>query len=404
MRTAVRLLSAALLLALLLALGGPGALAASALPDGGSEITGLCRVTCSDGESVARLLDGDYATLYRYSSGVTVTVESPEPIQGRYLIWNRPPGTWTLCAGEDTRTLGQEGYLHEYVPLDGERAVSVTLPKEGAQFCDLYVFGPGTLPDWVQLWTPPCEQAELLVFSTHSDDELIFYGGLLPTYAGEYGYEVQLVYLTSHWKEAVRPHELLCGLWTVGVTHYPVFSPIDDWSAYQGNYGSKRFEEFEVEQLRRFRPQVAVVQDLGGEYGHPTHIAGSNAMLSAVESAADPEQYPESAEKYGVWDLPKLYIHMYPERQLVMDWHVPLRAFDGRTSLEMDVLGYACHYSQHHLVFNIHEEGSGDCRRFGLYRSLVGDDDRPDLFCNTGLSPRRGLLADMAAINGEEGT
>ena len=60
----------------------------------------------------------------------------------------------------------------------------LTLP-EGGRICDLTAYGEGTLPAQVQVWEPPCEQADFLVFSTHADDEILFLGGVLVTYAGE---------------------------------------------------------------------------------------------------------------------------------------------------------------------------------------------------------------------------
>jgi LmbE family N-acetylglucosaminyl deacetylase len=40
--------------------------------------------------------------------------------------------------------------------------------------------------------------ADLVLFSAHGDDEHLFFAGLLPTYAEERGYRVQVVYLTDH--------------------------------------------------------------------------------------------------------------------------------------------------------------------------------------------------------------
>ncbi|MBQ8080714.1 MAG: PIG-L family deacetylase [Clostridia bacterium] len=60
----------------------------------------------------------------------------------------------------------------------------------------------------------------MLLLSAHPDDELLWFGGTLPTYAGERGKQVQLVYLAHG--DARRKNELLDGLWTCGVHAYPV--------------------------------------------------------------------------------------------------------------------------------------------------------------------------------------
>lgn len=103
-----------------------------------------------------------------------------------------------------------------------------------------------------------------------------------------------------------------------------------------------------------------------------------------MPAAADAAQSPESAAEYGVWDTPKLYIHLYEENTLYLDWeNLKLSAFGGRTALEMAREGYRCHLSQQHWSFAVRTDGYGDCRCFGLYRSTVGADvQKNDLFEN----------------------
>ena len=33
----------------------------------------------------------------------------------------------------------------------------------------------GELPDFVQIWNPPCEKADMMIITTHSDDEQLFF-------------------------------------------------------------------------------------------------------------------------------------------------------------------------------------------------------------------------------------
>ena len=152
--------------------------------------------------------------------------DSSVQIAGLYLIWDRPPGPWQLlCRRDDQEFIvngGENDYLHEYVELPrGAQEVLLQSPGEGTTLCELHVFAldgnPGQLPAWVQLWQPPWEEADLLLLPTHADDEHLFFGGTMPYYAGELGMRVQVAYLTHHWAEPYRPHELLNGLWTVGL-------------------------------------------------------------------------------------------------------------------------------------------------------------------------------------------
>jgi LmbE family N-acetylglucosaminyl deacetylase len=196
------------------------------------------------------------------------------------------------------------------------------------------------------------------------------------------------VYLTYHRPE--RTHELLDGLWTVGVTAYPVIGPFadsistkDSLMAAEAAFGRESVVEFQVEMLRRFKPAVVVGQDLDGEYGHGAHMLNARTLAEALELSGDATNYPHSAALYGVWDVPKAYLHLYPENQIVMDWNLPLAHFNGKTAFEMAEAGFAMHKSQTG-DFAVQQSGTWqDCRKFGLYRTTVGPDiKKDDLFEN----------------------
>ena len=81
--------------------------------------------------------------------------------------------------------------------------------------------------------------------------------------------------------------------------------------------------------------------------------------------------------------MPKCYLHLYAESPITFDWRVPLDAFGGRTALEVAQEAFAKHVSQAHTRYTVEDSGYGDCRLFGLYRSLVGpDENHDDLFEN----------------------
>ena len=323
------------------------------------------------------LTDGDTETV---GAGELKLSGGDRMIGSVYLIWETVPGEWTLVADGKEITCGTKGFLHEYIELD-EPAAEVIL-KTPVWLCDVYAFEPDSIiPDWVQIWQEPWDDADLLLFPTHADDEHVFFGGMAPYYSTERGLKVQVVYLTNHWtQDPRRPHELLAGLWEVGITAYPIMGPFDDLyagslKAAESLFSRSEVQEFQVEMLRRFRPSVVIGHDLNGEYGHGVHILNAVCLTEAVEAAANAANYPESAEKYGVWDTPKLYLHLYEQNQIVMDWYAPMESFGGATGIEMAKAGYAHHVSQHVYAFYVYGEGDAyDCRKFGLYRSTVGED------------------------------
>ena len=107
----------------------------------------------------------------------------------------------------------------------------ISFEKGGQSLGELTAYSAGELPASVQNWEEPMDgETDLVLFSTHGDDDQIFFAGLLPYYAGELGYQVQVCYFTGHQNNNInRMHEMLNGLWAVGVRTYPVFGPFPDF-------------------------------------------------------------------------------------------------------------------------------------------------------------------------------
>ena len=168
---------------------------------------------------------------------------------------------------------------------------------------------------------------------------------------------------------------------------------------------------FVVENLRRFKPLVAVGHDLGGEYGHGQHMLYADMLIKAVEITDDPEQYPDSAQQYGTWDVPKTYLHLYTKNEIRMDWDQPLESFDGMTAYRVSKdLGFAAHVSQQ-LNFGWFIKGKDTAAsinycspcRYGLYRSTVGADvEKTDMFENLTTYGQKKAEEEAARLAEEE--
>lgn len=334
----------------------------------------------------SNLTDGQYLTLYR---GDKLTVTAEEKFRAVYIIWNVIPDFYTINV--NGKTEGFEGdFLHKLIKLDDcTDRLEISCGKE-EEICDVYLFRNFDFPDFVQQWENPCEQADMMILSAHADDEYLMFGGTIPYYAKERDLRVQVAYLTAHPDEQPRPHELLDGLWTAGVENYPVTGIIDDipatpiWTIGEAArlYDLEAVTEWFTEQLRRFKPSVLITHDINGEYGHGAHKLAAKTAAEALELAGDPESYPDSAEKYGIWEVPKTYLHFWQENAVEMDWEIPLQSFGGMTAREAAALCYGCHKSQHKYGYIVGYEDKWDCRRFGLYRSLVGADTKADFMDN----------------------
>ncbi|MEG2086772.1 MAG: PIG-L family deacetylase, partial [Angelakisella sp.] len=344
-----------------------------------ADLTAQAAVTTSDGN--AKLLtDGNYTTRVRYSDGGTVHITTDAPAHALSLIWDVPPAAWQLTTPHDSVSMGQEGYLHQFAALPGG-LTDFSLVFDGkATLCELRLLGAGAPPPQVQRWLPPAAKADLLLLPTHADDEHLYFGGAMPVYTDR-GKTVQVAYLVNHNGEPYRPHELLNGLWTVGVRHYPVIPSFPD--RYSGSlehaktiYDPQAVLDYQIALIRRFRPEVIVGHDIHGEYGHGAHRLNAATLQQSVVAAADPSLVTDQP----AWDTKKTYLHLWPEHSVTMDWSQPLDSFGGKTGLQAATDGFACHRSQQQY-FTVEAGGPYDCRKFGLYRTTVGPDvAKNDLF------------------------
>ena len=344
--------------------------------------------------------ENTYADTEGFETSV-ITLSNEAGIAHVYVIFDKVYGEWSLSDGNTTVTVGKDGFLHEYidtVKLFGTAPTTLTLTFENdAYVADVYGFTRGTLPDWVQVWEAPLEKADILLLSSHSDDEQLFFAGILPYYAVERDVDVQVVYLISHFDTHDRPHEQLNGLWEVGIRNYPVISEFPDLfsesledaiSAFEKKgYTYDDFTSYIVENIRRFKPQVLITHDIEGEYSHGTHILCTDVVISSLEKLSNPDFCPESADKWGTWDVPKTYLHLYGENQITMNWDIPLESFGGMTAFEVTQEAFRLHKSQHWTWFYswiYGKDGSSITKAsqiktyspclYGLYRTTVGAD------------------------------
>ena len=161
------------------------------------------------------------------------------------------------------------------------------------------------------------------------------------------------------------------------------FMAYDRSKIYDAWGGTRRVYPWYVSILRRVKPEVVLTQDFNGEYGHAAHQITAYMTVNCIGYAADPTYDQKSYDAYGVWQVKKMYAHLYQENQIVMDWQQPLTAFGGKTSLEVAKEALWCHVSQRALTYQMLESGPYDCRLFGLYYTAVGPDvEKNDFFEN----------------------
>ena len=372
--------------------------AAPSLAETARDITAQATIKASNHQiSSARVLDRDYKTIWNSLNRrkENLEFETEEPCFGVYLcsgMEKLKPWIVEVPQGKDwTEVARSEGkYGHEYVPLDGLTHFRVRLEGNASQVFsvnEIYLLSAGDLPDWVQVWQPTVEKADLMILAAHPDDEMLFFGGMIPTYAGEKKLDVVVCYLTCG--TPGRRSELLNGLWYCGVRTYPDIGTFWDKITYKLDkqykvWGQNTVWKYVTALLRRYKPEVVATHDVNGEYGHGAHRVCADACLHCVPAAADESKYKDSLKTYGAWQVKKLYIHMYPQNQVEFDWDVPLESQGGKTGFETAVEAYKLYVSQQQPQYQVEPRDSvKSCYLFGLAYTAVGPDtEKKDLFEN----------------------
>lgn len=364
-----------------------------------NDITEDCKFkVCSSGRKYTLMTDKKYTSYWESNKiktpWIAITAPEGKPIAGLYVCFGNMPESWEIQTSDDgkdwfTAVPGDTRFLHAYValpqPAQHVRLAVTSEKKTALRINDLFVLSEGDLPDWVQVWQPTEEKADILFLSTHPDDELIFFGGAIPTYAVEQQRKVVVAYFTR--SNTTRSSELLNGLWHMGVRTYPVIGNFKDSYAknlkavYKSAGGKGKVNEWIVGLYRQYKPEVVVTQDTNGEYGHKQHMMIADAAQNCIALAANEDEFTASTIAYGTWQVKKLYLHLYPENQITFDWTVPLKSMNGATGIELAEEAYTLHKTQASSGMSVTETGTKyDNRVFGLAFTTVGEDVRKDDF------------------------
>lgn len=320
---------------------------------------------------------------------MTVTV-GETPLAGVYVEFGKnhfrmdvqqqdKRGEWvTVASAQGT---GAQIYA-QFPPVTGKVRLRFEHPERSKKLTisELYLFSEGEKPESVHIWQPTVEKADLMLVVAHPDDELIWFSGMLPTYAGEMQKSTVVSYLTC--SDSWRELELLNGLWHCGVRTYPVVGSFRDYRVFNANsvlseWGRRNTYVYLVQQIRKYKPEVLVTHGLDGEYGHGQHKACAVALVEAVKKAADATYDARSAAEYGTWQVKKLYLHQNETATTVLDWRRPLNAFGGKTGFDVACEAYAMHISQMDAgsFYEVAAEGTEhDSFRYELVYSAVGPD------------------------------
>lgn len=352
------------------------------------ELTKRCEIDFgSYPKARKRLLNKSASSYVAFDPGSVITVSWEDACPAAYLClqWYALPegvimrqfdGAGALLAEEPVIT-----HPESVIPLSEQaRTATITAGAAGMTLSQIHVYGAGTLPDPFHLWAETPERLDYLVLATHPDDDILYLGSVVPIYGAERGYVGTVAYATC--RNRTRMTEAENGAWALGLRYRPLFMGFPDISRTATEKQKSRFsyDDFllaTVRLYRRYRPVVVFAQDVKGEYGHWQHKLTSKAAVEAFSLAADPAYDPESWAQYGLWQVQKLYLHLYPENVLRLDGNVPLQSFGGTTAWNVARKAYQKHVSQKTIGYAVERDDDRFAfNRFGMARGVVeaGDD------------------------------
>lgn len=363
------------------------------------EITKKCKITSSK-SGVQKMKDGDIKSHWIARSGYSsIQIEIPEDVtaDGIMIEWFAVFEKFEVVEYNKENSVinsyNSDGYFKGHVswlPLMEEtRKAEIKVFKEG-KISELHIYSKGDANPNIQKWEKPCEKADIMLLVAHQDDEVLWFGGMLPYYSTVRENDVQVVYMTSNGR--LRIQEALNCVWKTGVKKIPEIIGFRD--SYETGKkaeevwgGKKNIERSLVMRIRKYKPEVIVSHDIKGEYGHPQHKLLAARIVSAVQAAADPKQYSDSYKLYGAWEVKKVYLHLGDTETIYMDWETPDDKLGGKTPLEVAEIAFLEHKSQLSR-FNMGMGKEYDYTKFGLVYTTVG----PDILKND-------MLENTEAVN-----
>jgi N-acetyl-1-D-myo-inositol-2-amino-2-deoxy-alpha-D-glucopyranoside deacetylase len=175
----------------------------------------------------------------------------------------------------------------------------------------------------------------LMAFHAHPDDEVTSTGGTLATYA-ERGEQVVVVTATDGAEgeihnyedpESIKPQlaevrrqEIAAALTALGVGHHEFLGYRDsgmmgtESNSHPDCFWQADFMEATgrlIRHLRAYTPEVLIIYDPFGGYGHPDHINVHRVGLAAYWGAIDLGRFPLDGEEKP-WQPSKVYMTSWP--------------------------------------------------------------------------------------------
>ena len=341
------------------------------------ELTSGCQFSLNGNNRAKNVTDHFFKTYWEVENTKNpyVTITSQIPMHGLYLCFRtKPEYEVQVDRGNGWEKLadGNPEFLHVFYELGGAKQVRIQATSEKKVklgFNEISVFGEGSIPEWVQRWEPTPEKTDLMFMIAQPDDELIYMGGAIPVYAVEQQHATAVVCMA--YDNPSRRSELLNSLWSMGYRYYPL---IYQDKLKSGNKEKEEAAAFAADAIRRCKPEVVVTLDENGEGKNGQRKMAAALCRDAFDAAA------EDSELEG-WQAKKLYMHLYGDDPIELDWEQPLASRNGLNAITVAREAHLYYKTQDASEKSVLTTGvKFPNNRFGLVKSLVGEDQKKNDF------------------------
>jgi LmbE family N-acetylglucosaminyl deacetylase len=359
-------------------------------------ITNLCKIKTSDSKyNISNLINLSSNKKNSFNNGIiNIKIPKSKEIDGIYLRFFSSSNNYSIISYSKKRkklnnyNISGFNMIHKYFKLNEDsKEITINLYSNDSKYigiCSLRVYEKGKVGVSVERWAF-IEKCDLMVISSHRDDELLFFGGTIPFYALVKKKKVCTIFMSG--TGINRTREALSSQWSMGIKNYPIFMGFPG-GFHKGIYGTIKDWGGEenvlnkiVEIIRHYKPDVIVTHDIKGEYGHPTHRTVPFLVKKAIKLASDKNKFIYSYKNYGVHDVKKVYFHLYKKNKIIMNWNKESALLDYKTSYQVACIGYDKYYSQHKKWgMSFKRVKKYPNYLYGLVHTTVGKDIKKDDF------------------------
>ena len=173
-----------------------------------------------------RLTDSVFNSRITYTTSETVSVYGSTDIGYAFIAWYEMPAKVKIIWLDSNRkAVSTEDHiptcLDEYISVPKEGICGYTLSfLQKSVISELGAYAPGRLSEKLPRFDAPLKNPALMLITGYPGDELLCFGGLLPTMVSQ-GVPVQIMYLNGYNRERIE--ECLQTLWKMGIRNEPIF-------------------------------------------------------------------------------------------------------------------------------------------------------------------------------------